>query len=277
MSTKTEQFHSISFPDQSLYDETFLQHCIQNRIQAIRFDGPESYLQELNRNGEERMNFQKTLQVSYSEFFRNSLTFSVLEKVVLPELIHRAHRDKRTKLRIWSMACASGQEAYSLAILLEECLEQQSEAIEYQLFASDQSASEIECSSEGCYSKNDMANVNLKRLDRWFLRKNDGYVVKQELRRNIHFSVFDVVSNPQSCPPDSIFGEFDLIFCANLLFYYKAESQDTILHKAETALSKGGYLVTGEVERSLVRQRLFKEHYPHSAIFQKNTDNSLSK
>jgi chemotaxis protein methyltransferase CheR len=259
----------VFIPDVHLYDETFLQNCIQKRIQALQCEGLESYRLLLDHHQEERLHLQKSLQVSYSEFFRNSLTFSVLEKVVLPEMIQHAILKKQSKLRFWSMACASGQEVYSLAMLLEESLERQKVPFHYQVFATDQSKTEIAFASSGCYSATELANVSLKRLNRWFTRTKEGYEVKDELRKNIHFSVFDVVSDQNACPPESIFGDFDLILCANLLFYYQSESQETILQKAQAVLSKGGFLVTGEVERAIVKQQWFKESYPNAAIFTK--------
>lgn len=255
----------------SVYDETFLQSSIQKRIQATNSEGPEYYGMVLENDEEERKHLQKSLQVSYSEFFRNPLTFAVLEKLVLPELIQKAIRKNHNKLRIWSMACASGQEVYSLAILLEEYLENERNHIHYQIFASDQSASEIEQAKEGFYTSSCLGNMSIKRLNRWFTKKKEGYKVKDEIAAKIEFSVFDLVSNSFGSPPESIYGDFDLIVCANLLFYYKPEYQNAILDKAVKALSIGGYLVTGEVERPLLMRNLFNEIYPFSAIFHKLT------
>lgn len=259
----------LVLPNIAVYDEAFLRSSIHKRMQLLHCDGLENYQKELVQNEEERALFQKSLQVSYSEFFRNSLSFAVLEKMVIPELIQNAIRNNRSKIRIWSMACASGQEPYSLAMLLEEYMEKLDKPFPYQLFATDQSASEIHFASKGCYDAASLSNISLKRLDRWFVREKDGYKVKEALCKHIHFSVFDVVSNPNSCPPESIFGDFDLIICANLLFYYNKDSQKIILDKAETSLSNRGYLLTGEVERNILRNRMFKEAYPYAAIFQK--------
>ncbi len=253
----------------SSYEEAFIHRSIEKRIQDTHWVGTDSYWQELENNEEERNHFLKSLQVCYSEFFRNSLTFAVLEKLVLPELIQQAIRKKRNKLRIWSMACASGQEVYSLAMLLEEYVEHVKTPIQYSIVASDHSKSEIEHSRKGIYSASALGNVSLKRLDRWFTKKKEGFEVKDEIRKKIDFSVFDLVSDARACPPDSIFGDFDLIVCANLLFYYKPEYQNAILEKAIRSLSNGGYLVTGEVERPTLLRNLFKETYPYSAIFHK--------
>jgi len=255
----------------SAYDEAFINSSIQKRLQDKHTVGSETYRLELENNVEEQTLFMKSLQVSYTEFFRNPLTFAVLEKVVLPELIQRSIRKQHNKLRIWSMACASGQEAYSLAMLLEEYLENEPSTIQYQIFASDHSVSEIEKSKNGFYEASSLGNMSLKRLDRWFTKKKEGYKIKDEIRNKIEFSVFDVVSDVGGAPPESIFGDFDLVFCANLLFYYKPEYQIAILEKAVKGLSSGGYLVTGEVERPLIIRNSFQEIYPFSAIFHKIT------
>ncbi|MCX6307694.1 MAG: hypothetical protein NTY32_02300, partial [Bacteroidia bacterium] len=222
------------------YDEAFIQSSIQKRLQATNTDGLETYRLELENNVQERTLFMKSLQVSYSEFFRNPLTFAVLEKLVLPELIQHSIRKNHSKLRIWSMACASGQEVYSLAILLEEYLENEMNPIQYHIFASDHSVSEIEQSMNGTYTLSSLGNVSLNRLNRWFTKEKEGYKIKDEICQKIVVSVFDVVSNEYGSPPESIYGDFDLIICANLLFYYKPEFQNAILEKAVQALSNGG-------------------------------------
>ncbi len=269
MTDKINPHIKLVLPDFSVYDEAFLLGSIRKRMQLLHFEGLEIYHKELEQNEEERAYFQKSLQVSYSEFFRNSLSFAVLEKMVLPEIIQQAIRNNRSTIRIWSMACASGQEPYSLAMLLEEYMEKLDKPFPYQLFATDQSASEIDFASKGCYDTASLSNISLKRLDRWFVRKKEGYRVKEELCKHIHFAVFDALTDPLSCPPESIFGDFDLIICANILFYYTKESQKIILDKAETSLSSRGHLLTGEVERNILKNRMFKEIYPYSAIFQK--------
>jgi len=253
----------------SAYDEAFIHQSIEKRLQTNDSAGTEAYRLELENNVDERTLFMKSLQVSYSEFFRTPLTFAVLEKLVLPELIQHAIRHHHNKLRIWSMACASGQEVYSLAMLLEEQLEKETNPIEYRIFASDHNVSEIVQSRIGVYDVSSLGNMSLKRLNRWFTKGKEGYKIKDEIRNKIDFSVFDLVSNAGGAPPESIFGGFDLIFCANLLFYYKPEFQKRILEKAVKALANGGYLVTGEVERPLLMQNSFKEIYPYSAIFHK--------
>ena len=253
----------------SKYDERFLGKTLLKRIGEIHCSNADDYLELIMHNTEEASCLLNSLQIGYSEFFRNSLTFSVLEKIILPLLIQKKKDSRRKEIRIWSSACAGGQESYSLAILMEEFKNVGSEKISYRIFATDQNESFLNEARKGYYSENALNNMSLERLHHWFTKKGDTYTVKQELKTNIDFSVFDLFSEQLSCPPASIFGEFDLVICANLLFYYKNEFRQAILGKTGNCLANGGYLITGETERQILIDCNYREAFPESAIFRK--------
>jgi chemotaxis methyl-accepting protein methylase len=210
-----------------------------------------------------------SLQISYTEFFRNSLTFSLLEHVVLPGMLLRNHAHNNKEIRIWSAACSTGQEAYSLAMILEELQNGKSKKANYRIFATDHCKSKIDEAKKGIYSMHAIKNLKLKQINQWFDIQGDFYAVKQDLKRNIDFSVFDLFDNSLSVPPASIFGDFDLVFCSNLLYYYNNEYIKNILDKVCKSMVKGGYLITGEAEQEILLKHNFYEVYPQSAIFQK--------
>ncbi|MEI7664139.1 MAG: CheR family methyltransferase, partial [Bacteroidota bacterium] len=106
-----------------------------------------------------------------------------------------------------------------------------------------------------------------RRIQQWFTKEGDVFKIKPELKECLDFSVFDLFSDRLSSPPASIFGDFDLVFCANLLFYYKPEFRAFILAKMEKCLANGGYLVTGETEREILTRYGYREVFPQSAIF----------
>ncbi len=216
-------------------------------------------------NHNESDNFIQSLFVSYSEFFRNSLTFSVLEHEVLPSLISKKLADNQQEVRIWSAACAGGQEAYSLAILFKEMNFRQK--INIRIFATDHSEKEIEKAKKGYFCYSDLNQISLKRLDKWFIKEGETYKVKEELKEIIDFSVFDLLDKHSQCPPASIFCDFDLIICANILFYYKPDIRKEIIMKMRKSLSEIGYFVTGEIEREILTQYKFQEVFPKSSIF----------
>ena len=114
-----------------------------------------------------------------------------------------------------------------------------------------------------------LSNLNLRRMEEWFKKQGEEYTIKHDLKEHIDFSVFDLLTENNSCPPNSIYGDFDLVICANLLFYYKPEFRKKIMDKASHCLAKGGYVVTGETEREIMMQYNFEEIYPQSCIFRK--------
>ncbi len=251
--------------DVSKYDEIFLKKALEAKITEKNCKSEEEYYELLNDSDEEVNNFIHSLSISYSEFFRNSLTFSVLEKIVLPSIIYKKDETNHKEIRVWSAACASGQETYSAVMLLKE--NSLNANINYRIFATDSSENQIEKAQNGSYYLHDLTQLTVKRLDKWFVKNKDIYTVKPDLKHNVEFSIFDLLDKDHSCPPSSIFGNFDLIFCANVLFYYKPEFRKKIIKKLTNSLSANGYLVTGETEREMLLKYGFHEVYPQSAIF----------
>ncbi len=250
------------------YDSSFLNNSIQKRITETGCGSPETYAVLIGQSLAERNHFIASLSISYSEFFRNSLTCSALERIIFPMLILRLKESKRQEIRIWSAACAAGQESYSLAIILEELKNGDAEKFNYRIFASDQTESWVARAKLGQYTYEEISNLSLKRVARWFDRHGDRYLLKPNLKRTVDFSVFDLFSESQGSPPASIFGDFDLVICANLLFYYKPVFRKKILDKVSQCLTKGGFLITGETEREILFSLGYREVVPHSAIFQ---------
>jgi chemotaxis protein methyltransferase CheR len=258
------QNHGI---DISKYDSVFLNKSIQKRMNEIQCNSDNYYLEFIKSDLDESEHFVNSLCVSYSEFFRNSLTFSVLEKIIIPTILMGKVNLKRKEIRIWSAACAAGQETYSLAILLKELSIATGEKINFRIFATDQSESQINEAQQGIYNDSALNNVTLKRLNQWFTKEGNMYQIKPELKECIDFSVFDLFSEQYSSPPSSIFGDFDLVVCANLLFYYEPEYRIKIINKASRCLSVNGLLITSETERDILLYSNFHEVYPQSAIF----------
>jgi len=256
--------------DISFYDDTFLNRSLQRRAAETHCETMDRYAALLEESKAERERFMNSLQIHYSEFFRNPLTFAVLEKIILPLMLQKKEQSSRREIRIWSSACAAGQEAYSLAMLLEEMKKTTQDPFNYRIFATDRSGPVADEARQGHFCEEAIRNVNLKRVNSWFTENGPIYTVKQELKENIDFSVFDLFNEQLSSPPSSIFGGFDLVLCANLLFYYKKEYRDMILEKAGKSLAKTGYLMTGEAERDIVLKYRYQEVYPQSGIFQMN-------
>jgi len=261
----TELLGQVENIDVSRYDESFLANTLKKRITETFCNSYEAYYEYLEQSHIETQEFINSLSVSYSEFFRNSLTFSVLEHIVLPEIIYRKKKNNQREIRIWSAACASGQEPYSLAMLLNEYFSK--EPVRFRIFATDQLEEQIERAKLGYYHISELSHLTVKRLNEWFVKQGDTYTIKDILKEQVEFSVFDFFDEKLISPPASIFGDFDLILCANVLFYYKPEFRKKIINKIKANLSNEGVVVTGETEREIVMHYHFQEIYPQSAIF----------
>jgi chemotaxis methyl-accepting protein methylase len=141
------------------------------------------------------------------------------------------------------------------------------EKVDYRIFASDKSQKNVSEAQKGEYPSESLNNLNLHRLNQWFTKDGDIYKVKPGLKKNIDFSVFDLFNEHLSCPPSSIFGDFDLVICANLFFYYKTEFRQILLEKTAASMTNEGYFITGETERDILIGNHYHEVYPYSAIF----------
>jgi chemotaxis methyl-accepting protein methylase len=193
----------------------------------------------------------------------------VLERIILPALVQTKKTSKNKQVRIWSAACATGQEAYSLAMLLEEFKSSHDEKLNYRIFATDQCEVQVNLARKGIFTADALNNLSMRRVRQWFTKQGESYLVKPALQDFIDFSVFNLFNEHLSAPPASIFGGFDLVFCANLLFYYKPEFQEEILEKTGNCLADNAYLIVGETERNILQLNNFIEVFPQSGIFQK--------
>lgn len=258
----------VQYPLQQ-FDRDFLLHTLRRRMienACILFD---DYIHLVKENKQETACFIESLNIGYSEFFRNQLTFAVLETILLPSLALKSNEKNRKELRIWSAACADGQEAYSLAILLEEMNHSNPYPTNYRIFATDYNPLSIDKAAKGVFPADALNNITRQRINKWFNSVGDHYIAKPELKKHIEFSVFDLLDNQLNCPSSSIFGDFDVVFCANLLFYFKSEYQNMIIDKSRKCLADGGYIITDEAERSIFLNANFIEAFPQSAIFKK--------
>lgn len=246
-----DQAHGL---DISGFDPSFLVSTLERRLQATEGISAENYLAErLVKDPLEAEAFHRSLRVGYSAFFRNPLTFALLETQVLPDLVEKARKTGRSGLRVWSAGCSAGQEAWSVAILLDELAASPDRHQAWRVFGTDLCEPDLARARAGVYGAAELGNVRLRHIDAWFTRQGDGFAVATRLREQVEFTVYDLLDTANSCPPASIFGDFDLVLCCNVLFYYRPAQQRRILDKLLGCLAPGGYLVTGETERRIAK------------------------
>jgi chemotaxis methyl-accepting protein methylase len=202
----------------------------------------------------ERMHLITSLKNSYSLFFRSGSVFSMLEDYLVPLIFRQKAVSSHREVRVWSAGCAAGQEPYSLAMVLDYYRYITKQDLLFRIFATDYSSRILDCAINGRYDRQAMDNVKLKYFDRYFEGFDGAFSVNPDLSRNIQFSYYDLLDRESIAPPDSLFGDFDLILCCNVLFYYNNESQLFILNKLARSLVGGGYLITGEAEAEIVEK-----------------------
>lgn len=240
--------------DLTQYDQSFLRKTVEKRLEAVHVTGLPGYTDLISHDPGEVEELLAALTVSYSEFFRDPLAFAILEGVVLPELARGGLRASRREVRVWSAACAAGEEAWSVAILLQDLADSLEDDLEYRIFATDLQEECLETALRAVYDERAVRNVRAGQLARHFRRRCRSYEVSAPLRGGVDFSPFDLMDQSAICVPASIFGDFDLVLCCNVLFYYRPAVQRAIVSRMRRCLAPRGYLMTGEAERSIVQQ-----------------------
>lgn len=254
--------------DLSCYSKAFLGRCIEERAHTAGSGTAETYLERLAVDAAEADSFCRSLRVGYTEFFRNPMTFAVLEQVVLPQLIeHKGTTDAAT-LRVWSCGCAAGQEAWSVAMLLDELALRKNVPSRYRVIATDICEEDLAVARAGVYSAAAVGNLRVSHLNTYLVGHGDDYAVCERLRNGVTFAAYDLRDSDTCSPPVSVFGDFDLVLCCNLLLYYAPPTQRRMLEKVRRSLRPGGYLVTDEAERHIVRRAGgFSDASPQTPIF----------
>jgi chemotaxis protein methyltransferase CheR len=256
--------------DLAPFDRTFLAKALDRRA-AVSAETALAYEERLARDFSETEKLLRSMHIGYSEFFRNSLAFALLEQLILPGLIDARKKSGRGEIRIWSAGCAAGQEAWSLAILLDALNRVRETPFSYRIIATDRFAPDLAEARAGLYSEEAVGNVRMTHLRRYFSRQGESFRIIPRLMDRVEFSVFDLLDEKTFCPPESIFGDFDLVYCSNVLLYYRQEAQALILGKMRTCLAPGGYLITDETEGRIVeRTPGFSRVVSTAAIFMKD-------
>ncbi len=255
----------------SQYDDAFLRQTIERRFEVVGVKDLQGYIAYLSNSETEARTLARSLNITYTEFFRNALTFAHLEQWLLPNLINK--KPPGSELRVWSAGCSTGQEAYSIAMMLENELEKGRKAFRYRIIATEISESALELANKGEFRAEDVQNIRVRDLNLFFERTGETYRVCERLKEHVSFSRYDLLDSQSAHPQESIFGNFDLVICSNVLFYYKPKCQSFILKKLVNSLVGNGYLITGEVERqNLLKNSILRAIVPPSPIFQKKAE-----
>jgi len=246
--------------DFSQYKSSTLNRRIARRIAVTRSRDPKDYLKVLYRDEQEIRALFQDLLIGVTSFFRDSEAFDFLKKSVLPDMFS-TRKDNKT-LRVWVPACATGEEAYSVAILLKEYMEENDIACEMQIFGTDIDPLAIEKARRGEYLENIAADVSSQRLKAFFAKEGGRYRVKRDIREAVVFAEQNLLRDPP-------FSDLDLLVCRNLLIYLKIEAQDTLIPLFHYTLRKSGVLFLGNSETIGRFPELFEPLSKSYAIFRR--------
>ncbi len=233
--------------DFSRYKSSTLMRRIQRRMQVLRIDTVPAFVARLRQEPRQVELLFREFLIGVTQFFRHPQALDAVQREVLPWLLKSKGADDQ--LRIWIPGCATGEEVYSIAILVREAMERQGAMPKVQIFGTDIDDAAIAVARAARYRKG-LAGLSSERLERWFAEDGEGYCPIKVVREMCVFSVHSTVKDPP-------FSRLDLISCRNLLIYMEADLQDRMMRTFHYALRPGGYLCLGPSENLTRNARLF--------------------
>ncbi len=225
--------------DLSAYKPTTVNRRINRRMNIHQIKNTDAYVRFLQENPVEIDKLFKELLINVTNFFRDEPAFEALKHTALPKLFE--DKPDNYEMRVWVPGCSTGEEAYSLAILLKEYNEQYKKSYSFQIFATDLDESSIHQAREGTYPIGIAADVSPNRLARYFDQEDNRYRISKEIRDTVIFAIQNLLQDPP-------FTRIDLISCRNLLIYLGAELQKQIFPHFHYTLKTGGLLFLGTSE-----------------------------
>jgi len=233
MSRILMQLRTSTGHDFSQYKKSTIGRRIERRMSQHNIEDIEVYARYLKENPSEVQALFKELLINVTSFFRDAEAFAVLENEILPQLC--TDKPDNYLFRVWVAGCATGEEAYSIAILLRERLDETHQEFKVQIYSTDLSDDAIAIARAGFYPPNIAQDVTPERLRRFFIKEDAGYRVKKEIREMVVFAIQNVIKDPP-------FTKLDLLSCRNLMIYLEAELQKRLIPAFHFALKPGGVL-----------------------------------
>jgi two-component system CheB/CheR fusion protein len=244
--------------DFSSYKQNMFLRRIQRRMALLNIEDIGLYDRYLHENpGEAKKLFVETL-ILVSSFFRDYEAFVALKEHILPELFRDKPEDY--EIRVWTAACARGEEAYSVAMTMQEYVEERRTRIRYQVFGTDLDPDAIALARRGLYPAAIASEVSHERLNRFFTREEGGYRIISDIRERVVFAVHNVIEDPP-------FARLDFVSCRNMLIYLEPATQDRVIRLFHYALKPGGILFLGPSENVGDRSDLFSSLDPRLKFF----------
>ena len=248
------------------YKPSTVTRRIERRVSLANQLDVEEYARLLASSPDELNALYRDLLIGVTKFFRDVEAFQQVERVIIPQIL--ASVPPNEEIRIWIAGCATGEEAYSLAILFHEHLSAAHRPLNLRIFATDVHRSSLEVASAGVYNEEALAEVTPDRRDRYFVRDDHGYRVAKDLRQLIVFARHNLIT-------DAPFTRLDLVSCRNLLIYFQPVAQKKALSLFHFAMKTGGMLLLGPSETPGELGDEFETLDAHWRIYRKRRDARL--
>jgi two-component system CheB/CheR fusion protein len=231
--------HQIGGIDFSDYKPATVMRRIERRMTVRHTPELYQYLNLLENDRGEVITLRREMLISVTSFFRDPETFAVLSEKVIPAMV--AEKQAGDTIRVWTAGVASGEEAYTLGMLFIEAFERERRWPNLKIFATDVDQQCVETAGAGQYPESAAAELSPERLERFFVKKGDSFVVKNDLRQCIVFARHNLLADPP-------FTKMDLVVCRNTLIYFKSVAQERALRSLQYAINQGGALLLGSSE-----------------------------
>jgi two-component system CheB/CheR fusion protein len=242
------------------YKRSSIERRVAKRMGEVGVDGYDNYLDYLELHADEFAELFNTLLINVTSFFRDPQTWEHLATEILPQLVASRHDD--APLRVWSAGCASGAEAYTVAMVLARVLGDAAFRDRVKIYATDVDEEALDHARHAVYQPRQLEEVPSDALDRFFDRIDQRYVFRKDLRRGVIFGRNDLIQ-------DAPISRIDLLVCRNTLMYFTSETQSQILRRFHFALADDGILVLGKSEMLITHADLFTPVDPKWRVFRK--------
>ena len=246
----------------SYYKQTTVLRRIERRIVVTHNRNLREYVNYMSNNPEEARLLAKEVLIGVTSFFRDQDYFDILKERVVKDLLRNARPSDQ--IRIWVAGCSTGEEAYSIAILFAEAMEEMGIRRDIKIFATDLDGDSIAVAGRGVYGDSIQEDVSVTRMSRFFTKKGNRYTVNHDIRKMIVFAQHNVFQDPP-------FGRLDLVSCRNLLIYFQSILQRNLFAIFHMALNDGGYLFLGRSESVIDYDDVFRVLCPNEKIFVHNS------
>jgi two-component system CheB/CheR fusion protein len=248
LKTICKLLHAEVGHDFGQYKDKTLRRRIERRMLVVQAGTLPAYIDYLRKNPNEHELLFREFLIGVTEFFRDAAAFEALQSIAIPRML--ADKTSADVLRVWVPGCATGEEAYSIAIALREAMDTQ-RGPKVKIFATDIDDVAIDAARAGRY-RSPLIGISAERQARWFSKDGDGYVVTKQIREMCIFSPHSVIKDPP-------FSRMDLVSCRNLLIYLNNDLQERLMQSFHYALRPNGVLLLGSSERLARSAGLFTE------------------